>query len=113
MNNDNLEKSFSVVESSMEKFWDMWLLALGSFSWSQEQMESAIHQYLGQRKMERQEALKLSEELIKQSKKNQQQFQNLIKEAVASAVESVNFPTFNYIAELGKKVDDLSKKVKE
>lgn len=110
---ENITKGFLVAEKSLEKYWDMWLLALGSFSWTQEQMENAIQTYLSQRKVEREEALKVTEELMQQAKKNQQHFQNLIKEAVVSAVENANIPNFNYITELNKKVDELSKKVEE
>ncbi|MDR1160247.1 MAG: hypothetical protein LBK69_06450, partial [Syntrophomonadaceae bacterium] len=64
-----------------------------------------------QRKVERDEALKVTEDLLQQAKKNQLHFQNLVKEAVTSAVENANIPNFNYINDLTKKVDDLSKKV--
>jgi polyhydroxyalkanoate synthesis regulator phasin len=110
---ENISKGFQVAEKSMEKYWDMWLLAMGSFSWTQEQMESAVHKYLSQRKVEQEEALKISEELLQQVKKNQQYFQYLIRDAVVAAVENANIPNFGFIADLNKRVEDLRKKVEE
>lgn len=111
MSSDNITKTFAMLENSSEKLWDMWLVTLGSMSWSQEQIENMGRKYLEQRKVAREEANKVIEELTNQAKKNQQQMQNMIQEAVINAFDNLEIPTFNYIDELSKKVDDLSKKV--
>lgn len=112
-NSETLSRSFSIAEGSVEKLWDMWLMSLGSFSWSQEQMENAARKYLDERKIAREDATKLIEELTSQTKNNQQQFQKMIQDAVINAFENINIPTFNYIDDLSKKIDDLSKKVQQ
>lgn len=111
MSNENITKTFAMLENSSEKLWDMWLVTLGSMSWSQEQIENMGRKYLEQRKVAREEANKVIEELTNQAKKNQQQMQNMIQEAVINAFDNLEIPTFNYIDQLSKKVDDLSKKV--
>jgi polyhydroxyalkanoate synthesis regulator phasin len=112
-NSETLARSFSILEGSVEKMWDMWLMSLGSFSWSQEQMENAIRKYLDEQKIAREDATKLIEELTTQTKNNQKQFQNMVQDAVINAFENINIPTFNYIDELSKKVDQLSKRVQQ
>ena len=111
MSNENITKTFAMLENSSEKLWDMWLVTFGSMSWSQEQIENMGRKYLEQRKVAREEANKVIDELTNQAKKNQQQMQKMIQEAVINAFDNLEIPTFNYIDELSKKVDDLSKKV--
>jgi len=111
MSNENINKTFAMLENSTEKLWDMWLVTLGSMSWTQEQIENMGSKYLEQRKVAREEANKVMEELTNQAKKNQQQMQKMIQEAVANAFDNLEIPTFTYIDELSKKVDELSKKV--
>jgi len=111
MSNENINKTFTMLENSTEKLWDMWLVTLGSMSWTQEQIENMGSKYLEQRKVAREEANKVMEELTNQAKKNQQQMQKMIQEAVANAFDNLEIPTFTYIDELSKKVDELSKKV--
>ena len=111
MSNENIDKTFAMLENSTEKIWDMWLVTLGSMSWTQEQIENMGSKYLEQRKVAREEANKVIEELTNQAKKNQQQMQKMIQEAVANAFDNLEIPTFTYIDELSKKVDELSKKV--
>ncbi|MBP8819677.1 MAG: phasin family protein [Syntrophomonadaceae bacterium] len=111
MSNENIDKTFAMLENSTEKIWDMWLVTLGSMSWTQEQIENMGRKYLEQRKVAREEANKVMEELTNQAKKNQQQMQKMIQEAVANAFDNLEIPTFTYIDELSKKVDELSKKV--
>ena len=111
MSNENITKTFAMLENSSEKIWDMWLVTLGSMSWTQEQIENMGRKYLEQRKVAREEANKVIEELTNQAKKNQQQMQKMIQEAVANAFDNLEIPTFTYIDELSKKVDELSKKV--
>lgn len=112
-NSETLAKSFSILEGSVDKMWDMWLMSLGSFSWSQEQMEIAIRKYLDESKIAREDASKLIEELTIQTKNNQKQFQKMVQEAVTNAFENINIPTFNYIDNLSKQVDELSKRVQQ
>jgi polyhydroxyalkanoate synthesis regulator phasin len=111
MSSENINKTFAMLENSTEKLWDMWLVTLGSMSWSQEQIENMGRKYLEQRKVAREEANKVLEELTNQAKKNQQQMQKMIEEAVTNAFDNLEIPTFTYIDQLSKKVDELSKKV--
>ena len=108
---ENMAKSFAIAETTTEKCWDMWLVSLGSLSWTQEQFETMARKYLDQRKTAREETNKLVEELSSQAKKNQQQMQKMIEEAVTAAFENLEVPTFSYIDELSKKVEELSRKV--
>ncbi|NLF45643.1 MAG: hypothetical protein GX581_06145 [Syntrophomonadaceae bacterium] len=110
MSNEKLNQSFAMADNMMEKFWDMWLVSLGSMSWSQEQLEGMVAKYLEQRKIAREESTKIVEELMGQVKKNQSQMQTMMQEAVKAAFENMDFTNFDFMG-VTKKVDELSKKV--
>jgi len=110
---ENWERACTMVENSTEKLWDMWLVGLGSMSWTQEQVENMVKKYLEQRKITREESVKLIEELMTQAKKNQLQLQKMIGEALNSSLQNVDSPGFKYFEDLNKKVEDLSKKVND
>ncbi len=112
MNNEKLNQTFSMADNMVEKFWDMWLVSLGSMSWSQEQLENMVKKYLEQRKNTREEAAKVVEELMVQVKKNQVQMQTMMQEAVKAALENVELPNFDYM-DMNKKIDELAKKVEK
>jgi polyhydroxyalkanoate synthesis regulator phasin len=110
LNNEALKKTFAVTDSLMEKYWDMWLLSMGSISWTQEQFDNMLKKYLEQRQMARETNSKVIEELMKQVKNNQVQMQKMIQEAVNTAVENAE-PISKYFEEINKKIDELAKKV--
>lgn len=110
MGNEKLEQTFAFADNMVEKFWDMWLVGLGSMSWTQEQLENMVRKYLDQRKSTREEVTKVVEELMTQVKKNQMQIQSMMHEAVKSALENVKMPNFDYM-DMNKKIDELAKKV--
>ena len=110
-NKESLAKSFNMIENSMEKMWDMWLVSLGSLSWTQEQMENMTRKQLDQNKAAREEMIKLVEDLSKQTRRNQEQFQKVVEEAVMNTYEHINYTNQNLIGDLQKKVDDLGKKL--
>ena len=106
-----MKKSFETTEKSMAGFWDTWLLVLGSITWSQEQMDSMVQKYMEQKKVAREEAAKVVEELAQQAKKVQEQFGELAKESIPSAFQNFQASPFGCMDELSRKVDELSKKV--
>jgi polyhydroxyalkanoate synthesis regulator phasin len=108
---ENLVNLFSAAENSSEKLWDIYLSALGSMAWNQEQAENLFRKYLEQNKVDLDEGAKLMEEFINQARKNQEQRQKMIQESVIKAFSNVDIPTFSYIDDLAKKVDDLNKKI--
>jgi len=110
---DVVENAFTVAENMTDKYWDMWLVGLGSVSWSQEQLDTMIKKYNEQIKIAREENIKVIEELVQQVKKNQMQMQNMIQDAVKAAMENIEVPNFNTLDDLQKKVDELSKKVEQ
>ncbi len=108
---ENFENAFSIAENSTERLWEAFLVTMGSMSWTQEQTDNLFRKYLDGNKTAREEGSRLMEEVVSQAKKNQQQIQKMIEEAVVGAFGNLDIPTFSYIEELSKKVDELSKKV--
>ncbi|HWP98069.1 MAG TPA: phasin family protein [Syntrophomonadaceae bacterium] len=108
---ETMSKSFAMIETSMEKMWDMWLVSLGSFSWTQEQIENMTRKYLDQNKTARGENIKMVEEMSKQVQRNQQQLQKIVEEAVTHAYGSMNTANLNVMQDIAKRVDELAKKV--
>jgi len=108
---ENYKKTFAMADSMIEKFWDMWLIGLGSISWSQEQVNNMMKTYMDRSKLAREESTKVTEELMNQVKNNQMQMQKMIQESVNAAMENINIPNMNYFEELNKKIEELYKKV--
>ncbi|MDD4775649.1 MAG: hypothetical protein PHG75_03990 [Syntrophomonas sp.] len=104
-NKVNMTKSLNMMENSMEKMWDMWLVGLGSISWAQEQMENMTRKQLDQNKAAREEMMKLVEELARQTRRNQEQFQQMVEEAVVSAYDQVNGANQQIIKDMTKKAE--------
>ncbi len=107
---EKVKNNFAAADTLMEKYWDMWLVGLGSMSWSQENFDNMLKQYLEQSKSAREENSKVINEMMKQVKNNQIQMQSMIQDAVNTAMENAQ-PAFSYIEDLSKKVEELSKKV--
>ncbi len=108
---ENLAKSFNMMENSMEKMWDLWLVGLGSLSWVQEQMENMTRKQLDQNKTAREEVIKLVDDLSRQTRKNQEQFQKMVEEAFINTYDQINVANHQIMQDLTKKVDELAKKV--
>jgi len=87
---ETLEKTFTMSEDMLDKYWDMWLVGMESMSWTQEQAENNVKKYLEKRKLGREESSKLFDEMMEQVKQNQQQMKNMIQEAVKSALEDMD-----------------------
>ncbi len=105
-----IKQNLAAADNLMAKYWDLWLVGLGSISWSQEQFDNMLRKYLEQSKEAREENSKIINELMNQVKNNQVQMQSMIQEAVNTALENAQ-PTFTYIEDLNKKVEELSKKI--
>jgi len=104
-NKVNMTKSLNMMENSMEKMWDMWLVGLGSISWAQEQIENMTRKQLDQNKAAREEMMKFVEELARQTRRNQEQFQQMVEEAVVSAYDQVNGANQQIIKDMTKKAE--------
>ena len=107
---ESLAKNFNMIESSMDKMWDMWLVSMNSLSWTQEQMENMARKQLDQNKTAREEMIKLVEELSKQMRRNQGQFQKMVEEAITNTYTHINHGSQSMFADLTKQVEGLVKK---
>ena len=110
-NKDCLTESFGLMDNSMGKMWDMWLVSMGSLSGTQEQLEDMTRKQLDQNKEARVELIKRAEDLSKEMRGNQEQFQKMVEETVKSTYEQISSASQAHIAELAKKVEELAKKV--
>lgn len=109
--NDMVARNFQLMSTVNDRFWELWMVNLGSVSWLNEQWETMTQTYLGQRKNTRDEFVKVAEQMAAQLRKNLEQVEDMIKEASLASAESVNMPGFMSYTDLVKKVDDLSKKM--
>lgn len=110
---EGLEKSFTMIENSMEKMWDMWIQSLGRFSGNQEQMETMTKKLRDQNKAAREELIKLVEDLSAQTRRNQEQFQKVVEESVTRTYQQINTNTQELMGDLSKRVEDLAKKTEK
>lgn len=107
-NKENLIKSFSMFEDSMAKMWDMSQMIQGSLYGTQDQLDNITRKQLDQNKTAREEAFKVGQDMSKQIRKNQEQFQKIVAETVMNNYEQIDCTNKNLLSELPKKVDDLS-----
>jgi hypothetical protein len=106
-NKDYLTESFGIMENSMGKMWDIWLMSLGSLSRSQNQMENMAKKQLNRYTGVREELQKVWEDLNKQTRANQEQVQKLAQETVLDSYELMYSTNQSLITELAKKFEDL------
>ncbi|MDD4801428.1 MAG: hypothetical protein PHF24_00605 [Syntrophomonas sp.] len=106
---EKFEKSFGAADDMAKKFWDMWMMGLGSFTWSQEQMELMVKKYMDQRQSAREESQKVIEEMLTQVQNNQAQSQKIIKETVSTLFNTVDMPYANFYSDYLKKMQEMTK----
>lgn len=107
---ESIAKNFNMIENSMERMWDMWLVNLGSLSWTQDQMENTTRKLLDQNKSAREDMLKMMEDLSKQMRKNQEQLQKFVEEAFTNTYEQMNYTNQGMMSEFSNKVVDMTQK---
>lgn len=100
-----LEKNMDMLESATNTMWDMWLGSLKSLSWTQDQIENMARTQLDQNKDMREEWLRLAEDLIKQMRANQEQFQSMFGGAMIG-----NYDPFSLMRAYAKQFEDIYKK---
>lgn len=87
---DNLTRSFDIIGESIDRMWLTWQSSLGSFSGMQEQLENMTRNQLNQNKSAREEWIKMVEELGKQTRRNQEQFQQMVQDAIRNSYQYFN-----------------------
>lgn len=110
-NQEGLVKSFTMIDDSMQKMWDMWLVSLGSVTSTQDKIENMTRKQMDQHKAAREEMIKMVEDLSKQMRRNQGQIQMLVEDVVTNTYEQINYKNQNLIDGLSKKVEELSQKL--
>jgi len=106
---EQLTKSFAAADDLVKKFWDMWMVGLGSVTWTNDQMEAMAKKYLAQRQQAREESGRVIEELIKQVQNNQAHSQKLVQDTVSSLFSTVDTPFSAFFEDFTKKMQELVK----
>ena len=112
-NNDNLSKSFEMMQKAMESAWEMWNKGLASFTTVQEQFENIAKQQLDQNKVARDELFKIEDDVQKQFRSNREQLQKMVEEAVNKAVTEADRTNQNMVASLTAQVETLMRQIKQ
>jgi len=110
---DSVSKSFEMMEKAMEKAWDMWRMGLNSFTAAQEQIESMTLKQLDQNKATRNELMKMEDEAQKQIRRNQEQMQKMVEDAVNNAYSQAEKANQDMVATLTEQVDYMMKQLKQ
>lgn len=87
---ENLTKNFDLIGDSINRMWLLWQSSLGSFTWMQEQLENMTRTQLDQNKAAREEWIKVVEELGRQTRLNQEQFQKMVQDAIQNSYQYFN-----------------------
>ena len=107
---ESLAKNVTLIENSMDKMWDMWLVALGSFSRTQDQMENMVRKQLDQNRAAREEIIKVVGNLSKQVRGNQAQLQKVVEESLSKTFTQMKSSNQTIMGDYADKVADLTSK---
>lgn len=103
----NVDKTFSMADCFVERFWDMLNLSMGSLAWSNEQMEQITKKYMDQRRTAIEEGTKVFEQMVKQVQNDQNSMRKMFRETIKCSVENTDNPVLNYLTDINKKVSEL------
>jgi hypothetical protein len=103
-------KTLDMVESCLEKMWDAGLKNLANFAWSQEQIENMARKQLDQNKAAREELLKVTEQVVKQVRANQEVGTKMMADAVQEAYQYMNQANNSLMGDLPQRVEEMVKK---
>lgn len=104
----NVDKTFTMVDCFVDRCWDMWSLSIGSFAWSNDQIEQITKRYMDQRKTAIEEGSKVIGQIVKQIQTDQNHMRNMIKDTIKGTIDNTENPILYYWADLNKKVSELS-----
>jgi len=105
----NVEKTFKMADSFVDRFWDMFNLSIGSFAWSNEQMEQITKKFMDQRRTAIEEGSKVIEQIVKQVQNDQNSMRKMVRETIKCTVKNTDSSVFSYLADINKKVSELSR----
>lgn len=112
-NQDSVTKSFEMMEKAMEKAWDMWKMGLNSFTAAQEQIENMTRKQLDQNMVARNELIKMEDGVQKQIRRNQEQLQKMVEDAVNKAYAQAEKSNQDMVTALTGKVDLKMQQLKQ
>ncbi|NLN87140.1 MAG: hypothetical protein GX133_06000 [Syntrophomonadaceae bacterium] len=91
----DLNQTFHSIENSIERMWLMWHANLGNLNFLREKFEGMARSQLEQNSAAWKEWIQLVEDLGQQTRRNQEQFQRMVQEAVEEAVQASDQYQFN------------------
>ena len=112
-NQQSFTRGLSIMENSMDKMWDMWLVSLGSLTWTQDQIEVMTRKQMEQNKTARNEVIKLAEDMSEQVRRNQEQFQKMAKETIINTCEQITSANQNWATDFSDQMDVCSERAEE
>ena len=112
-NNENLSKSFEMMQKAMENAWEMWNKGFASFTAVQEQFENLAKQQLDQNRVARDELFKMEDDVQHQIRNNREQLQNMMEEAVKRAMAQADKSNQNLVTSLTGQVETLMNQIKQ
>ncbi|MBI2264781.1 MAG: phasin family protein [Armatimonadetes bacterium] len=99
------------TKNTRDLFFDSYLSAMSSFCWAQDQAEKIVKAWMDHGKTTREEGKKLLEELVSQTRRNQEEFTKMIQDGVKTVMSGFRLPTSAEVDALQKKLDELTGKV--
>lgn len=111
--NENLSKSFDMMEKAMENSWEMWKKGLSSITAIQEQFETMAKQQLDQNRAARDEFFRMEGDMETQIRSNQERLQNMVEDAVSKALAGADKTNKDLATALTAQVEALMAQVKQ
>lgn len=92
---------------------EAWMQNLGNLCWAQEQGDKIMETLIAQGKVSREQSLHMAEAIAEQVKTNQQELQKWVQGSVQMSLAAFKVPQASQIEALQNQVAELSRKVEE
>lgn len=108
---DYVDRNLSMMSKLNESVGDLYMMNLGMISWFNEQFEKSMTQYMEQAKQLRKEGVQVTDEMVKQMKRAQAQYQDMLCEAWKLTAQTIDGYEFRPYFDLAKQLRDLADKM--
>ena len=92
---------------------EAWMQMLSNVCWTQEQGEKMIQTMLEQGRVTREESLRMADAMANQVKSNQVELQKWVQSSIQMSMAAFKLPQSNEVEALHKQIAELTKKVEQ
>ena len=92
---------------------EAWMQVLSNLCWTQEQGDKVIQTLVEQGRVTREESLRIADAVANQVKSNQVELQKWVQSSIQMSMAAFKMPQSNEVEALNKQIAELTKKVEQ